>query len=88
MVYNYPAADSCATWTTERRERRNQAVEGWVLGVVTGYNVYNAPTGDIAPSVTGPGLLGWVDQYCATSPLDTVTTATFKLIKELERRRR
>jgi hypothetical protein len=88
MVYNYPSVDSCASWTDDRRGRRSQAMEGWVLGVLTGYNVYRAPTGNIAPSVTGTGMLGWIDQFCATNPLESVTTATFKLISVLEQRAR
>lgn len=86
-VYRFPEADSCATWTNNRKNRSSQLLEGWVLGFVSGYNVLTRG-GSIASDVTAQGLLGWIDQYCAASPLDSVTTASFKLIRELENRAR
>lgn len=88
QVYNYPAADSCATWTRYRAARENQALEGWVLGFVTGRNAFGPGTGDLAPGVHAEGLTAWVDQYCAANPLESVSTASFKLVRELERRGR
>ena len=86
-VYNYPNVDSCATWTDARRSQDAGIFEGWILGLVTGANLYGRGGGDIAPSVTGPGLFGWVDQYCATRPLTTVTNAGLALVQELHKQR-
>ena len=86
QLYTAIDSDSCATWTSDRKNRGSQVLQGWLLGLITGYNYYKAPSGNIAPGVTTDGLFGWVDQYCAANPLDSVTTASFKLIKELERR--
>jgi hypothetical protein len=61
-------------------------LESWVLGLVSGRNAYGPGNGDLAPGVNAEGLIGWVDQYCAANPLDSVTAAGFKLVKELERR--
>jgi len=86
QVYNYPSIDSCAKWTEYRTNKSDQVLEGWVLGFVTGQNAYRSGGGDVAHGTPGAGLVAWVDQYCAANPLDSVTTASFKLIKELDRR--
>lgn len=90
QTYGYPETDSCAGWTAERSKSgyRSQVQEGWVLGFISGLNAFGANTGDIAPGTTGTGLLGWVDNYCKDNPLDSITTAGFKLANELKRRSR
>lgn len=87
-VYSYPGNDTCGDWTENRRrgDGRTQALEGWVLGFVTGYNMYEDPKGNVAPSVSATALLAWVDQYCAANPLDSLTTAGVKLVSELRSR--
>lgn len=86
--YAFPGADSCGDWTLNRenRGRRTQALEGWVLGYVSGYNFYRDPTGDVAPDVTAIALLAWVDGYCKANPLDNLAEVSLKLIDELTHR--
>lgn len=88
-IYSYPGYDTCGNWTENRKfpNIRTQALEGWVLGFVSGYNMYEDPKGNVAPSVSASGLLAWVDQYCAANPLDSLTTAGVKLVIELRNRR-
>lgn len=79
---------SCADWTKERsKDYRFQGDEGYVLGLVTGYNLYGPGDGDIASGPNATGMLGWVDQYCTANPLDLIDTAAFKLVVELKRRK-
>jgi hypothetical protein len=85
-VYNFHSADSCATWTNDRKTDDALPLEGWILGFVSGANAYGETGGDIAPGVTSEGLIGWVDQYCLAHPLDSVTQAGFKLVRELKSR--
>lgn len=89
-LYAFPGHDSCADWTLNRatRDHRTQALEGWVLGFVSGYNMYADARGNVAPGVSATALLGWVDQYCAANPLDSLMTAGLKLVLELKSRRR
>lgn len=86
--YGFPGNDSCANWTENRGDRghRTQALEGWVLGYLTAYNAYADETGSVETSVNATAVLGWVDNYCRANPLDTLMTATLKLIRELEAR--
>lgn len=87
--YGFPGNDSCADWTQNRTnpDRKQQVLEGWVLGFVTGYNVYGPGSGNVAPGVTSTALIGWVDQHCVAYPLDSVLEASLKLVIELKRRR-
>ena len=87
MVYNFPDSDSCATWTDKHRgQYHDPHLTGWVLGFVSGLNAYGLNSGNIAPSTNASGLIGWIDNYCAANPLDSVTTASFKLAEELKSR--
>ena len=87
-VYAFPDIDSCGYWVTQRRDGRggNQGYEGWVLGFISGLNWFGNGDGNVAPGVKADGLLGWIDQYCSAHPLDSITTAGFKLAQELKRR--
>ena len=88
QVYGYPDIDSCGVWTDQRRDPKygSQVNAGWILGFVSGLNRFGDGNGDIAPGVRPEGLLAWVDQYCASHPLDSVTVAGLALAKELKRR--
>jgi hypothetical protein len=90
QYYGFPGSDSCANWTENRKNRlsSNQVLEGWVLGFVTGYNQYGASDGGTTQGGNATAILGWMDQYCAANPLDSVYWASTKLVSELKRRSR
>jgi hypothetical protein len=88
LVFNYPEADSCSSWSQERASNKpSQAVEGWVLGFVSGRNRYGPGDGLLGAETNSTSLVAWIDRYCAQNPLDTVTKAAMELVKELERRK-
>ena len=95
QVYNFPEIDSCAEWTASRstKEQHKQsmvkahALEGWVLGFISAYNLYGAKDNGLSIDPKAQGLLSWIDNYCAVNPLDSVTAATVRLIDELEKRK-
>lgn len=88
-TYAFPGSDSCGDWTQNRANpgSRTQALEGWVLGLVTGYNFYSDPHGNVAPGVSATALLSWVDKYCLEHPLDSVMSAGASLVAELKTRK-
>lgn len=88
--YGYPEHDSCGDWTLNRANRgfRTQALEGWVLGFVTGANFYGSSDGKTGADTNSTGMLAWVDRYCADNPLDDIVEASVKLVTELKKRRR
>jgi hypothetical protein len=60
---------------------------GWVLGYISSFNGYALSVDDdVSSGVDANGLISWVDNYCATHPLDTVSTAAFSLVMELRSR--
>lgn len=87
--YAFPGHDSCGDWTQNRSApgRRTQALEGWILGLVTGYNFYAHPRGNVAPGVSATALLAWVDRYCVEHPLDPIMAAGTALVEELKSRK-
>jgi hypothetical protein len=87
QYYGFPGHDSCGDWTSHRKSRDNQILEGWVLGYVTAANVYGDNDGLLGTGSGSTGMLAWVDQYCAANPLDSIFAASAKLVVELKRRR-
>lgn len=87
QTYGFPGNDSCGDWTENRKNRSTQVLEGWVLGFVTAANTYGENDGLLGVGSGATGMLAWVDKYCADNPLDTVLTASAKLVIELKKRR-
>lgn len=87
QYYGFPGYDSCGSWTSNRRDRGSQALEGFVLGFVTSANLYGDNDGLLGTGSGATGMLAWVDKYCADNPLDSVLTASIKLVTELKKRR-
>ena len=85
QVYSFAEADSCTRWTQYRAEKTSNPLQGWVLGFVSGRNAFGSGNGNIAPGLTAEGLTVWIDRYCMANPRESVTTAGFKLVDELER---
>lgn len=85
----YGFQHSCADWTKTRGSGKNswQGDGGYILGFVSGYNAYGPGDHDVGSGYNGSGMLGWIDQYCASNPLDSVTTAGLKLVVELRSRK-
>jgi hypothetical protein len=75
---------SCGTWSAEQNMAKRSARESWLMGVVTGYNLYRSSEAVSAPDTKA--MLVWVDRYCAAHPLETLPTAALALINELRKR--
>lgn len=79
---------SCGKWTSVRpgNSVKKYQVENWVLGVLTGYNMYIRGRKNIASASGIEGILGWIDNYCRTNPLTDLSGAVEAIIKHLKRR--
>lgn len=88
QIYSFPDINSCANWTSEREKSgyRSQILDGWVLGFISGYNAFGPNDGGSNTGITADGMVGWISNYCKANPLDSVTTAAFKLTSELKKR--
>lgn len=84
------ATESCGTWTAELPGRTSQLAQAqtwWVLGFVSGASATLATERNIAVAASdSDGIKGWITKYCADHPLDTIPTATSKLVAELRAR--
>jgi hypothetical protein len=88
--YFGPGDKSCGTWTADRRTDATAALayDTWVLGFVSGINTsetisLNHP--DILKRADVKGIIGWMDNYCASHPLDSVISTVIKLVVELRK---
>lgn len=64
--------------------------QNWVLGYLSAYNNFKSSSGNVTGATPGrtdnEGLFAWIDSYCGSHPLDTVSIATEALIQDLEAR--
>ena len=89
MVYGPEPTPSCGTWISVRKNGVNvvaRQYEMWVLGLITGMNLRGPSIKSVGPDANA--LFVWIDQYCASHPLDELLTTTAKLAQELENRTR
>jgi hypothetical protein len=78
----------CGEWISARRKhhRGTTAVEAWVAGLISGYNLYHPADRDDALDLLGGKKLAdayaWIDQRCANSPEAALADVTLDLIGE------
>jgi hypothetical protein len=90
QTYFGPGDKSCGSWTERHADTAIAAVfDMWLLGFVSGINTsetlsLNRP--DILKATDAKGIIGWMDNYCASHPLDSVMSAAIKLIGELRKK--
>jgi hypothetical protein len=78
--------DSCGMWTAQKAiPIRRVDDEAWIMGYFSAVNRFVSPNGDLTGGVDGMGLVSWMDNYCATHPLDMIETGALKLYRELRR---
>ena len=59
------------------------------MGFLSGYNAYATTRDtDIAEGMSAPDIFKWLDNYCASHPLDLIGRGVDALIHELHRRPR
>ena len=71
---------SCGTWTQARQQRSVSAglSAQWVAGYLSGMNMDPASPNALA-GTDFDGLMGWIDNYCGSHPLEAIATAAFQL---------
>jgi hypothetical protein len=77
-------ANSCGAWTFERQQNSTKSAlyATWVLGYVSGQNA-DASTTNFLQGVDAGAILGWIDNYCRSNPLEKIVTAAGSLVVEL-----
>lgn len=80
---------SCGDWTAAARENgeARRLYESWLGGFFSGINLNISTTiGNLNEGTDFLGMVGWMDNYCAAKPLDSVDTAAIDLAVELLKR--
>jgi hypothetical protein len=88
LAFGEGVATSCGAWTQARQARTLKAglSAQWIAGWLSGRNVEGSP--DFLVGTDFDGLMAGIDNYCQANPLDTVGTAAFRLMAELQSRAR
>ena len=75
-------AGSCGDWLEDRRTHSAIALEAWVIGYVTGFNITCVSAPDLlTPSgMTGNSAYAWTDRRCAEHPLELLDEAANALL--------
>jgi len=76
----------CGQWLQARSQATPESavLQSWLLGYVTSVNANILTiTQDIADGTDADGLYSWIDNYCATHPLDSIARAAANLIEVL-----
>ena len=86
-VYFGDGANSCKAWTDARARhpQRARLWEEWVLGFVSGANIYD-DSPEMLKQMDERAIFAWVDDYCRTHAVELVDDAAFELMQELLRR--
>ena len=84
---------NCGQWIDSRRATPNRVIpeSAWILGYITAASQFEAqahPEINLTAGLTGNAVDHWTDNYCAVHPLDSITEASYALLKELRARRR
>lgn len=76
----------CGSWLRARSQAApdSAVLQSWVLGYITSINANLLTIAqDVADGMTPDGLFSWIDNYCASHPLDSLARATGSLLDDL-----
>lgn len=85
-IHSFSPSPDCAEWAQARRRARPRSNphEAWVLGLVSGYNLYH-PKGrrDILQDIGEEEAFAWIDRHCRGDRELSLIDITLDLIDEL-----
>jgi hypothetical protein len=79
---------TCGVWLNARSMHRNQHMEGWVAGYLSGLSVAYDALGfkDTLRNTDALSAYVWIDSWCKAHPLDDVATAANGFAEEASAR--
>jgi len=86
-VFLGDGASSCRAWADARARhpQRARLLEEWVLGFVSGANIYD-DSPEMLKQMDERAIFAWIDDYCRVHAVGLVDDAAFELMQELLRR--
>ncbi len=83
-AYGVGSKASCGSWTEEMRNDKDSIrgfiLRAWVQGFVSGYGYAR---GNLK-RVDNPAMFGFINNYCAANPLDSVADAAEALVAKMK----
>ena len=89
-VYGW-GGESCGRFIDIRRRagpRSNDAMEQWVLGYVTAYNILIAENGDALNGLDKAAIMALVERLCVADPRLIISAAVSSVLREEESKAR
>jgi len=77
---------SCADWLEERKKEDSDMEESWVMGYLSGANMFMTSRKDIMKMMEPKEIHAWIDGYCRANPTGDTADAAGALVKELQKR--
>lgn len=86
LIYSV-GTESCGHFNAERKAGRDNPYLGWLGGYLSAINRVTPETYDIRGGTDMDGIMLWLDKYCDSHALDTISDAVEALVLELHPRR-
>ncbi|MBM3407533.1 MAG: hypothetical protein FJY25_09390 [Betaproteobacteria bacterium] len=77
---------SCAEWLAERQKDAAASEEAWIMGYLSGANMWMASRKDILKMIEAKDAYAWVDRYCRANKSGDTADAVDELVKDLQKR--
>lgn len=77
---------SCKDWLEERQKDDADAEESWVMGYLSGANVWMSSKKDILKMMEPKQVHTWIDGYCRSNTGGDTADAAEALVRDLQKR--
>jgi hypothetical protein len=73
--------ESCRTWLEARKDGYSAGYGDWLLGYLTGVNLWGPTNGrDLLRNQNPQEMIEWVDKYCAVYPNEIIESAARQIL--------
>jgi hypothetical protein len=87
IIYVGNGGHSCGQWIEDRHNHlslESLVDQSWVVGYLSAYNEWGPGNGDVSSHTDTPGMVAWIDNYCAGHPVEVLGDVTSRLMLDLE----
>ena len=77
---------SCSDWLEERQKEDADTEESWVMGYLSGANMWMSSRKDILKMMEPKQIHAWIDGYCRSNLTRDTADAAGALVNELQKR--
>ena len=77
---------SCKSWLEERKKEDSDVEESWVMGYLSGANMWMSSRKDIIKLMEPKQVHAWIDGYCRANQGGDTADAAEALVRDLQLR--